>query len=313
MKQFFSYIALLSIGILLYHTPALATERPRMTVGLYTTTEPITVQVNGKSTVRTTTGEKLQVVEANTTITLSYDTTTALYTASTDGWSTTNTTALKIVPRGKNKVATITSYSHPPAWDTALNDNQFYGTIILSYSTVSDAIWVVNDLGIENYVKGIGEGSNSSPTAFLKALYTAARSYAHYLYLHPTKHAGEPYIVDSTANDQVYLGYGLTARSPNIVEAVDVTAGMIVTYHTESVITPYFSQSDGRTRSWEEVWAGDYAYLQSVADPCCTDDELLGHGVGLSGEGAIYFANQGWHWQDILTYYYTGVELTALW
>jgi SpoIID/LytB domain protein len=31
--------------------------------------------------------------------------------------------------------------------------------------------------------------------------------------------------------------------------------------------------------------------------------------VGLSAEGARYFAEQGWDWQTILKYYYTGVEI----
>lgn len=311
--QWITYTTIVIVGTMIVSSSCLASDRPRIQVGLFTTTEPITVQVNSRSTAQTVTGEKIHSVSANTSVSLSYDSTTALYTVRTDTWSDTSATAIKIVPRGKNKISTITSYSHPPAWDTTLNDNQFYGTIMLARSVAGAETWVINDLGIENYVKGVGEGSNSSPTAFLKALYTAARSYAYYLYLHPTKHAGEPYLIDSTANDQIYVGYGLTARSLSIVDAVEITAGKIVTYNNEPVVTPYFSQSDGRTRSWSEVWGGDYPYLQSVVDPCCTSDELLGHGVGLSGQGAIYFANQGWHWQEILLYYYTGVELEKLW
>jgi peptidoglycan hydrolase-like amidase len=74
-------------------------------------------------------------------------------------------------------------------------------------------------------------------------------------------------------------------------------------------VTPYFSSSDGRTRSWSEVWNGDYPWLVSVPDPCCTTHTLLGHGVGMSGDGAVYFADNGWGYKKILKYYYTGVEV----
>ena len=244
----------------------------------------------------------------NSAITLSYDATTALYTAATAEWSETSVDPRVVDPIKKNKVATITNYSNPPDWDTALNDNQFYGSIELNDG------WVVNELGIENYVQGVAEAGNENEPAYLKALYTAARTYVYFLYLYPTKHAGEPYLVDTTANDQVYRGYGFTNRAPNISAAVVATAGMIVHYNDEPVVTPYFSQSDGRTRAWSEVWNGDYPYLQSVDDPCCVDDSLLGHGVGMSAKGARYFAEREyWHWREILQYYYQGVELKQMW
>lgn len=283
-------------------------QRPKVRIGLYETTEPITVTVNGNSKLKTSSGETLAAIPSNTTVTLSYDAASGLYQATIGEVITTSAEALKVEPRKKNKITTITSYSNPPAWDTSLNDNEFYGSIELNDG------WVVNVLGIENYVKGIAEASNDNPEAYLKTLYTAARTYAYFQYLYPTKHAGEPYLLDSTANDQVYRGYGLTKRSPNIVSAVDATAGMVVTYDDAVVVTPYFSQSDGRTRSWSEVWNGDYAYLQSVDDPGCEGDELLGHGVGLSAAGARYFANElNWHWQEILQYYYQGIQVQPLW
>ncbi len=285
-----------------------ATQRPKLRIGLYETTEPITVRVSGNSKLKTTSGTILATVGTDTVVTISYDTSTALYTATIGDSVVTSVEALKVEPNKKNKISTITSYSNPPAWDTSLNDNEFFGSIELNDG------WVVNVLGIENYVKGIAEASNDNPEAYLKTLYTAARTYAYYQYLHPTKHAGEPYLLDSTANDQVYRGYGLTKRSPNIVSAVEGTAGQVVTYEGEVVVTPYFSQSDGRTRAWSEVWNGDYAYLQSVDDPGCNGDTLLGHGVGLSAAGARYFASeQNWHWQEILQYYYQGIQVQQLW
>ncbi len=283
------------------------TARPKIRVGLYETTEPITVTVAGNSVVRTASGSKLFSLPSGTTASLSFDAQTGSYTVTVGDQTTTTPEAVRVQPKKNNKISTITSYSNVPAWNTELNDNTFYGTIELNDG------WVVNELGIENYVKGIAEASNDNPQAYLKALYTAARTYAYFQYLYPTKHAGEPYLLDATANDQVYRGYGLTQRSPNIVTAVEETAGQIVTYEAEVVVTPYFSRSDGRTRAWSEVWSGDYAYLQSVDDPGCNGDTLLGHGVGMSAKGARYMANNYYHWQEILGYYYQGIELEQLW
>jgi len=286
-----------------------APSRPKMRVGLFSSDDPVVVSVSDTSTVAQHT------VTANTPITLQYNRTTQLYTATTTDWSTTTTQPVRVKPSRRNQVVTITSYSNPPAWNASLNDNQFYGAIELHYAPATDKVWVVNQLGIENYVQGVSESSNSAPTEFLKTLYTAARTYAYYNYLHPTKHANEPYIVDTTANDQVYRGYGFDQRSPNVVAAVKATAGQVIQYNGETIVTPYFSQSDGRTRSWREVWGGDtHPYLQSVSDPGCTGDALLGHGVGLSASGALYFdTEEGWTSDQILKYYYQGVSINQLW
>lgn len=276
--------------------------RPIIRVGLYQTTDPITVTVHGKSKIQS------NIVSSDTPITLSYDSTTASYTAAVEDWSTTSVDPIVVDPIKKNKVTTITNYSNPPDWNPALNDNKFYGSIELNDG------WVVNELGIENYVKGVAEAGNDNEPAYLKALYTAARTYVYYHYLYPTKHAGEPYLVDGTENDQVYRGYGFTNRAPNVVAAVEATTGQMVTYDDEVVVTPYFSQSDGRTRAWNEVWSGDYPYLQSVDDPGCEGKELLGHGVGMSAKGARYFAEeQSWHWREILQYYYQEIALEKIW
>ena len=84
-------------------------------------------------------------------------------------------------------------------------------------------------------------------------------------------------------------------------------------YQGQLAITPYYSQSDGRTRSWEEVWAGGpYAWLKAVADPGCAGLKMLGHGVGMSARGALLMALEGRGFEEILKYYYTGIELRRI-
>jgi stage II sporulation protein D len=121
--------------------------------------------------------------------------------------------------------------------------------------------------------------------------------------------------VDSTY-DQVYRGYTYEEIMPRLSEAVEETEGEIVTYDGETAITPYFSRSDGRTRDWSEVWYGESPdWLISVPVPCEEGEELWGHGVGMSAQGALCMLNEDndLTYEDILTYFYTGIDITDLW
>jgi len=153
------------------------------------------------------------------------------------------------------------------------------------------------------------------PYEYLKAIVTAARTYAAYhINTGGLKHAGDNFILDDSANDQVYRGYNIELRSPKITQAVQETLGQMITYQGAVVVTPYFSRSDGRTRSWTEVFGGTAKpWLLSVPDPYCTGMTLWGHGVGLSGTGARGMAqNENKTWTEILTHYYTGVEIKKI-
>ena len=101
--------------------------------------------------------------------------------------------------------------------------------------------------------------------------------------------------------------------SPNVVQAVEDTHGVIVTYDDDYAITPYFSRSDGRTRDWSEVWGGEVAWAKSVPVPWDEGYTLWGHGVGMSAVGALAMANEGWLYEEILPYYYTDIELQQWW
>ncbi len=208
----------------------------------------------------------------------------------------------------------VTSYNDIPSWDTSLNDNKFRGVIEIRYSTTSNALWVINELPLEDYLKGIAETSSSSPSEHLKTMTVAARSYAYWFIKNGTKHKGESFHLKNSrngnGNDQVYKGYGLEVRFPQLVSAVNSTPGEVVTYNGSPVITPYFSRTDGRTRSAYEVWRWTWApWLVSVPDPDCSGMTLLGHGVGLSGYGSVKRAQRGNSYTSILSYYYQGTKL----
>lgn len=209
-----------------------------------------------------------------------------------------------------NGILTIANFENRPGWNKKLNDNMFRG--ILEVRRSDKKLTVINELPLEDYLKGIAEISNNDPAEKIKTIIILARSYAKYYRDVGKKFAGKPYDLDDNPDHtQKYVGYGLELRSPNIVKAVKDTSGKIVKYNDKQVITPYFNQSDGRTRSAEEAWGWENApYLQSVPDEFCGTKKLKGHGVGLSGCGATELAKQGKTAEEIIKYYYKGVEIT---
>lgn len=290
--------------------PSSLPNEPIIRVGLFKTTDnqmiiratyaPLTVLQNGTTICHISTGQ---------TVTASYDRTNKVYKLS--GGSCTGQSTNVYLFRADDGISPIevTDFSHTLSWLPGANDNKFRSQLELRYTPSSDSVWVINELPIEWYLKGIGETSNSSPQEYQRALLTAARTYAMYHVQHATKHASENYLVDATY-DQVYRGYGAEARDPNVVAAVDATRGQIVTYNGTLALTPYYSRSDGRTRSWTEVWGGGpYAWLVSVPVPWDQGKTLWGHGVGMSATGALGAAAEGWTYDRILKLFYQQTEL----
>lgn len=221
----------------------------------------------------------------------------------------------------------IPSWTRIPSWDTSrkYNDNTFRTRIVVRND--GGKLLVVNELPLEYYLKGMGEVSEGDAKSLpekSKTIVVAARSYALY-YRDPTltlfkrKFPGKPYDVsDDPDESQKYLGYGYEMRSPTVAKLVDDTNREVVWYKGNIVKVWYASSTDGKTLSYkaycEAVYPGkkdceDIPYLQSVDDPGAVGKSRLGHGVGLSGVGATYFAQQGWDYKKILTYYLTGVEV----
>lgn len=223
---------------------------------------------------------------------------------------------LRFVPNSQDAVCTIENFDRRKTRNAAYADNQFRDVLELRYNSAKDRTWVINELPVEEYLYGLAETSNVSHHEFKKTLVTVARTYALYHFERATKHASEYFHMNSTADDQVYKGYGYETRNPLIRQAVEDTRGVVSTYQNATAITPYFSRSDGRTRDWSEVWGGSVAWLKSVPAPCdkAKGRTLWGHGVGMSATEALCMANEsGKTWQEILTYFYQGIELKKRW
>ena len=60
-----------------------------------------------------------------------------------------------------NGILEITNFENRPAWNPALNDNLFRG--VLEIQKVGEKLTVINELQLEDYLKGIAEVSNSDP------------------------------------------------------------------------------------------------------------------------------------------------------
>jgi len=251
--------------------------------------------------------EFLENLEGNSLVAVTKGTNS--FIVKTENKTFTSTKEIRFVPKD-NAILQITNFEHRPAWNLELNDNQYRG--ILEVRDVDDELTVINELKIEDYLKGLGEVSNYEEAEKIKSIIIAARSYAKFYTDIEEKFPGKPYHLDDNPEvSQKYLGYGLEKRSPNVTAGVNLTAGKVISYNGELVKAPYFNQSNGiSTKSAQEVWGWtNTPYLLSVDDSLCDGDEFLGHGVGLSGCGAKEMAVNGATYEEILKHYYTDIEI----
>lgn len=162
----------------------------------------------------------------------------------------------------------------------------------------------VEEMPLEEYLKGVvpAEMGLQKPLEALKAQAIAARSYA----VSTRRHARDNFDVCTTVHCQVWKP---DKRYADADHAVDETLGWVVTYGGQIVGAHFFGHCDGHTRNSEEVWSSPVAYYRSV--PCiCGHTTMHGHGVGMCQRGAAAMAEQESATAvEILTHYYTGVEI----
>jgi hypothetical protein len=283
---------------------------PRIRVGLFKTEQSISVKgVSGSVQVRDANDITVQEVPANQTITLEY--VNGNYNVGTAGFMQTSPTPFRLIMPLRG-VMQITSYSNITKWNGNVNDNEFRDTIELRYSTKDKTIWAINELPLEFYLRGLGETSPGSPSEYTKAMVIAARSYALYHLMTNTKHYNRNFHVTASEGDQVYLGYNLEERYTELTEIVQATRGVIATFEGNPAVVPYYSKSDGRTRTWDEVWGKTtkFTYANvSKSIPWDKDRTLYGHGVGISAYAARDMDKyHSAHALEIISYFFNGLE-----
>lgn len=203
--------------------------------------------------------------------------------------------------------------------------NNFYGTVTISrqliqkigQSTPTMQYVVTNTISLDHYMAGIVETNDSEPREKNKVMAIIAKNYILY-YLDPTnRHPSIPTWVTYNAVDdarifQKYAGAGVGDTLTLWTKALKATKGQYVMYTNTLAFLPYFSCSAGFTRSAaEKWWWSDTPYLKSVLDSdyCSKFD---GHGVGLAGKGASSMARNGATHDQIIKYYYPGVNIVTM-
>ncbi len=225
----------------------------------------------------------------------------------------TSKSPIKFSPSGPDSFLSLPGYTDLN-WNQTVNLNSFRGSIEIVRSEKSKTLWAVNELGLEDYLRGIAEASHDSPVEHLKVMAIVSRSYAVHHLSKGGRHAGEPFHMKNSQNgngdDQVYRGYSAEQRLPRIAKAAADTKGTVVTYQGNPVITPYSTRASGRTRTPAEAgWNYDWPWVKSVPDPDTQGMTRLGHGVGLSGYGSKKRAERGDSAAVILGYYFPGSSL----
>jgi len=287
---------------------------PDIRVGLFSPDDParpVTLTADGPYRLMDGAGNAVTTLSGPTSVVFDPDSRT--YAVGNGSFRQILTKYLYFEPADPSTIFEITSYENRPSWDQNVNFNRFRGRIEIFFALSTRRLWVVEQLPVEDYLRGLAETSNGSPYEYQKALVTAARTYALFVVSVGGKHQSEFFDLNTTGGDQVYKGYSSEVVRPNVVRAVEDTRGMVVTYGGEIVVTPYFSRSDGRTRAWTEVWGSNHhPWLISKPAPYDQGQTLWGHGVGLSANDAAGRAADGVGWEAILKYYYTGIELKRL-
>ena len=141
------------------------------------------------------------------------------------------------------------------------NDRPYRGRIEV-FTNLRGSLTVVNELGLEDYVRGV-VANELSPGGYpaieaLKAQAIAARTYA-------LKNRGQfmsqGFDILPTTRSQVYRG--LTSENPLSTRAVDETRGIVATYAGEPINALYTSTCGGRTEDSEKIFNDAVPYLRA--------------------------------------------------
>ncbi len=203
--------------------------------------------------------------------------------------------------------------------------NTFYGSISfekwpiknLKTDKYDNQYILVNTLSFHQYLRWIAETNDSEEPEKIKAINLISKMYAlfymHPENIHPSIPASAPYLaVDHPDIFQKYVWAGLEKTLKIVPQFVSAQRNEIILYDGYVPILPYFSCSAGFTWSAKDKWWWqDTPYLVSRVDiDKCSD--FSGHWVWLSGKWAQFFAKNSRTYQEILNYYYPGIQIINL-
>lgn len=173
---------------------------------------------------------------------------------------------------------------------------------------------VINTLPFSEYMKWIVEANDTESLEKNKVMAMISKNYALFYMdknnIHPSISSDANYTaIDDPDFFQKYVWAWLEKTLTKRYQALEVTKNQVVMYDNYLPILPYFNCSAGFTLSAEEKrWWNDTPYLKSVYDfNSC--DNFVWHWVWLAWRWAERFAQQWMTYDQILKYYYDGIEI----
>lgn len=186
-----------------------------------------------------------------------------------------------------------------------VKDKGYADTIVILPNPAA-GLDVVNEVGLEKYLKGVlpKEVLPGWPPETLKAQAIVSRTYAFFRML---EKADETYDVASDVTSQVFGG--AESHDPRTDAAVDATRGMVLTYRGKIFPAFFHSNSGGFTTRAETVWDIEpHPVLKGVASELSLKEKnaawhgdftyaeiekaLIKYGVKVQGVYKIKFKNQ---------------------
>ncbi|QIR40950.1 SpoIID/LytB domain-containing protein [Tolypothrix sp. PCC 7910] len=124
----------------------------------------------------------------------------------------------------------------------------------------------VNWVDMEEYLYSVigGEMDAQWPQEALKAQAIAARTYA--LYERERQRNRNPIYDLGDTPDRWQIYKGVSSETPTTYAAVDGTAGQVLTYQNQIILSVFHACSGGHTENVEDVWGSKEPYLRAVQD-----------------------------------------------
>lgn len=272
-------------------------------VGLYKTAAPVMFEVSAPYELWAG-GVSRGVVMPGEKIELHYD--LGAYSVKGENIEFGTDEYIRLVPQQEDSIFTLSNYTRTVKGRSKINFNAYRGTLEYRYSPKSKLPYVINELPLDLYVRGVAETHDGAASEYLKALAVAVRSYGNAFIVSEPPTEKRMFDVFATTADQLYLGYNSELSMPNFVSAANETAGEMVLYDGRPVITFYFSHSNGRTKNAGKA----RPWLKSVDAKYDKGKKMLGHGIGMSNADAQLRAlKDGWRYTQILEHYYTSTTV----
>src|SRR5258705_9713850 len=140
------------------------------------------------------------------------------------------------------------------------NDRPFRGRIEV-FANLRGSLTVVNELGLEDYVRGV-VANELSPGGYpaIEALKAQAVADRASTLRNGGQFMSQGFDILPTTRSQVYRG--LTSENPLSTRAVDETRGLIATFNGEPINALYTSTCGGRTEDAENIFNQAVPYLR---------------------------------------------------